>query len=177
MDVALKQLSDWTAQERSDLRTLNEAVYPPAQVKAWPGNQLKWSKAKWGVQVLDDADELASYVGVHVRRATHNQQQVTVGGLGGIKTHPQSRGRGYAGLGIRCAVNWFRERSVDFALLVCDQSLLAYYAGLDWQPFAGTLLTAQQEGTVEFTFNAPMVLDVCAPAPSSGVIDLLGPPW
>ena len=66
---------------------------------------------------------------------------------------------------------------VDFALLVCDNSLLDYYTRFGWQAFQGDLLTRQGGATGKFEFNKVMVADVSAQAPTAGHIDLMGAPW
>ena len=103
---------------------------------------------------------------------------MTVGGIGGVKTHLASRGRGFATAGIRLALDFFRERGeVDFALLVCEPALVPFYERLGWRRFPGDLLVTQRQATVSFTFNLPMTAPVRLEEPPGGTIDLLGPPW
>lgn len=175
--VKLKPIADWTKGERAALRRLSEAVYPPHEVAEWPGRELQWTTQELGVSVLDDG-ALVSYAGIVLRQASHDGQPVYIGGVGGVQTHPASRRRGYAAHGLRRATEFFHEQpDVEFALLVCEPTLIEYYSRLGWKEFEGRLLTSQSGMTVEFKFNRVMVLDVHAAAPKSGVIDLLGPPW
>jgi GNAT superfamily N-acetyltransferase len=93
-------------------------------------------------------------------------------------THPAARGRGYAAQGIRRAVEFFREQGdVAIAILVCEPGLLEYYGRLGWRAFDGRLLVRQHGESANFTFNRVMVHDVDAASPTSGTIDLMGPPW
>ncbi len=64
-----------------------------------------------------------------------------------------------------------------FGLLVCEPGLIDYYARLGWIEFGGTLLTLQEGESVPFEFNRVMLIGVGARPPSSGLIDLKGPPW
>jgi hypothetical protein len=90
----------------------------------------------------------------------------------------RARGQGLAGLGIRRALQFFREqRSVDFALLVCEPSLLNYYTRLGWRQFAGQLLVRQHGVETEFTLNRVMTHGVRSEGPAAGTINLCGPPW
>ena len=122
-------------------------------------------------------DRLISYVGAIERDGLHNSHPERNGGVGDVMTHPDARRKGMAPLGISRAIELFGERGQQFGLLLCDPSLLGYYARLGWREFGGTLLTKQHQDTVEFTFNRVMVTDVTTPAPADGVIDLQGPPW
>lgn len=101
----------------------------------------------------------------------------TIGGIGGVKTHPQARGRGYAAEVMREASRLWKERLVDFGLLVCEPDLIDYYRRLGWTEFNGELLTLQKGQSVPFEFNKVMLLGVQSQPPHTGVIDLQGPPW
>ena len=96
----------------------------------------------------------------------------------GVKTHPSSRRRGLAKVGIQRAIEFFREQAdIGFAVLVCGVHLIAYYERLGWREFSGQLLVQQHGSTVEFTFNRIMTYGIQRAAPEAGTIDLLGPPW
>ena len=159
-------------------------MYLPEDNADWPGRHLEWAHSQWDVFVAsnfveNDDQKLVSYTGIVVREAAHNGSPVRVGGVGSVKTHPAARGRGYAAAGLRRAMEFFGEQqpSIDFALLVCDPSLLVYYSEHGWQKFTGDMLTSQSSRTEKFTFNRVMVSSVRSSAPSSGTIDLMGPPW
>jgi hypothetical protein len=176
--VSMGPVSRWTEEQVREYRELTEAVYPPEENADWPGRKLEWAQATVGVRVVDPSGWLVSYVGVLTRNALLDGRPVVIGGIGGVKTHPDARGLGYAALGLTQATEWFREQPrVDFGLLVCDSSLLDYYGRLGWLRFDGRLLTSQNGTTVEFTFNQVMTQPIHFPAPRSGVIDLQGPPW
>jgi aminoglycoside 2'-N-acetyltransferase I len=176
--VSLDRPADLSETDRAALRALSEAVYPPADWADWPGRRIEWAPAEWCVRFFDEAGELASYVGVLVRLATLDGRPVVVGGIGGVKTHPAARGRGYAAAGLKRAVEYFRaEAGVGFGLLVCDPGLVGYYARLGWQEFDGRLVVRQHGATADFTFNRPMTIPVRSDAPVAGMLDLNGPPW
>ena len=178
MTITLDRLAELTDADRDELRALSAAVYPPAEAGSWSGAALEWSPAAWGVRVRDDDGALLSYVGITLRDAGYEARPVRVGGIGGVKTHPAARRRGFAARGMQRAVDFFREqRDVDFGLLVCAPHLLAYYGGLDWRAFGGRLIVRQRGATVEFTYNRVMTYGVRSPAPHDGTIDLQGPPW
>lgn len=176
--LSLDRVADLSESELAAVRALGLAVYPPAEWADWPGKRIEWAAAEWCVRVWDEGGELASHVGVHLRQARHDGRALRVGGVGGVKTHPTARCRGYAAQGLRRAVEFFREQSeVAFALLVCEPRLLGYYGHLGWQEFPGRLVVTQHGAVAEFTFNRVMVHGVQSEAPSAGTIDLCGPPW
>ena len=175
--VQFSPSSEMTAAEREELRALSLAVYPPADWVDWPGRHIEWSDPEWGVRIRDEHGALVSYTGVIVRSAAVDGRSVLVGGVGGIKTRPDARGRGYARMGVEKALEFFRTMDVDFALLVCEPELVAYYGALGWTEFDGRVLVLQRGLVEEFTFNRVMTHDVRGAAPAKGVIDLQGPPW
>jgi hypothetical protein len=77
-----------------------------------------------------------------------------VGGIGGVKTHPALRGRGFATTAIQRALDFFQEQGdVDFGLLVCESSLVPFYERLGWGSLPGDLFVTQRQATVPFTFQ------------------------
>ncbi len=128
--------------------------------------------------MFDDAGALVSYAGVLVRDARSDGRAVRIGGIGGVRTHPEFRRRGLAALAMGRAVEFFRAcGDVDFALIVCEPRLLRTYGRMGWREFTGELWTLQHGAGERFTFNRVMTHDVRGPAPVDGVIDLCGPPW
>jgi GNAT superfamily N-acetyltransferase len=172
----LHQVADMTADEVSALRALSLAVYPPEVMAAWPGLAIEWEPAAWRI-IGWDGNEALCHIGVFLRDAKWNDRDVRVGGIGGVKTHPAARGRGFASTAIRLAFDFFRKHNADFALLVCEPKLIAFYERLGWQTLPGKLLVMQRGATVPFTFNLCMTAPLQLAEPLTGVIDLLGPPW
>ena len=122
--------------------------------------------------------EVISHVGLVVRAGSVDGAPVTIGGVGGVKTHPRAEGRGYASAALRHAASILREEHhAAFSLLVCLDHLLPFYRRLGWEVFDGRLLVDQPTGRAVFTVNRPMVLSGQSAAPRGGTIDLQGPPW
>ncbi len=174
----VRKVADLAAAEQSALRTLSLAVYPPATASAWPGRAIEWAAPQWSV-VGWEADGVAlCHVGVVLREARWNQRAVKVGGIGGVRTHPASRRRGFAGTAIQRALDFLHEQGdVDFGLLVCEPALISFYERLGWRRFLGDLLVTQRQATVPFTFNLPMTTPLRLRESLVGTIDLLGLPW
>jgi aminoglycoside 2'-N-acetyltransferase I len=174
----LHGVADLTAGEQAALRTLALAVYPPEVSAAWPGRTIEWAPHQWCIVGWDAEGAAVCYVGVILRDARWNDRAVRVGGIGGVKTHPASRGRGLATTAIQRALGFFPvQGSVDFGLLVCEPSLVPFYERLGWHRFPGELLVAQRQATVPFTFNLAMTTPVRLRESLPGTIDLMGLPW
>lgn len=165
-----------TTEEQAALRDLSVAVNPPDLAAVWPGREIEWARPQWHVICWSQGQAL-SHVGAVIRNAVADGKAVKIGGIGGVKTHPQARRRGLAAQGIHLALERFARLGMDFALLVCECSLIPLYERLGWKPHSGGLLVSQRGQPVPFTFNVPMTHPVANRIPPDGVIDLKGPPW
>jgi GNAT superfamily N-acetyltransferase len=174
----LRRVANLSSDEQSALRTLSLAMYPPETTSTWPGHAIEWASAQWSVIGWDASGEALCHVGIILREALWNQRPVKVGGIGGVKTHPASRKRGFATTAIQRALDFFREQGdVDFALLVCEPALIPFYERVGWRRFPGDLFVTQKQATIPFTFNLPMTVSIRLRESLGGRIDLLGPPW
>ena len=124
----LRPVADLSAGEQAAVRTLALAVYPPEVAAAWPGRAVEGAQHQWGVVGWGDGGAALCYVGVVLREARWNDRAVKVGGIGGVKTHPAFRGRGFATAAIRLALDYFHgQGGADFGLLVCEAGLVPFY--------------------------------------------------
>lgn len=179
LQISLDRDTDLNAHDRAELRALSEAVFPPDVDAAWPGHNIEWAPAEWWVRIWTTSDPtLVSCARLVLRDATHNGQPLLIGGIGGVKTHPDWRRRGLAALAVRRAFEFFHAQPVvAFALITCEPALIPYYSRRGWREFHGTVLVTQRGLPAAFTFDHIMVHDVRSAAPAAGIIDLRGPPW
>ncbi len=127
--------------------------------------------------LVTDNGELVSHVGLFLRNCDWDGRLVRVGGIGGVATAEPQRRLGFASVGMKAAIAALtRDHDVDFGLLFCEAHNIAFYRGLGWQPFGGTVLAEQPEGRIHHNSVAPFVYDLKV-APRTGVIDLRGLPW
>jgi aminoglycoside 2'-N-acetyltransferase I len=175
--VTVERMAAWDESSLDERAELSKAVYPPDEAADWPGRHIEWSRPEWGVAVRDEEGRLISYAALQLREATHDGADVVIGGVGGVMTHPDRRGQGYAGVAMQAAADFFAANGADFGLLVCEDRLIPYYRRLGWEVFQGEVVTLQHGEPTVFSFNRVMVKDVAATAPRQGVIDLHGPPW
>jgi GNAT superfamily N-acetyltransferase len=172
--VSTEELSD---NQKAAIAKLRGTVYPPEVIATLPDRFFSWAAPQWSVFLWED-DEIISRVGMFVRRIVSNGEEKTIGGVGGVMTHPSREGKGYASQAMREASRRFEaDLKVSYALLFCHPHLVAFYKRLGWKPFEGKLLVEQPGGKVEFSVHGPMVLDIKEPAPFGGSLDLNGLPW
>jgi len=148
--------------------------------------KLSWGHVKCAhadLRVLIDAPEdaaepgLACHVGIFFRDATWDGRKVHIGGIGGVSTRADCRGRGYATLGLNAAIATMRDHeAIRFAMLFCEPHNEAYYQARGWHRFQGEVYAEQPQGRVRFEAMAPFVFDFTR-KPRDGVIDLCGLPW
>jgi aminoglycoside 2'-N-acetyltransferase I len=109
----------------------------PLMDAVWPDHvmaELSWKDVKWAhadLRVLIDAPEeevkpgLACHAGIYFRTAIWNGRKISIGGIGGVATREDCRGRGYAGIALGAAVQTLRQHeAVRFALLFCEPHIL-----------------------------------------------------
>jgi aminoglycoside 2'-N-acetyltransferase I len=157
---------------------LMAAVWPPHVMEKRPWRHIKWAHAD--LRVLIDAPEggLACHVGIYFRTISWNGRKVHVGGIGGVSTREDCRGRGYATLALDAAIHTMRANdAVKFAILFCEPHNYAFYQARNWHPFTGEVYCEQPEaGRIRFDAMAPFVFEI-ARAPRQGTLDLCGLPW
>ena len=172
--VATDELSN---PQKNGIQKLRSAVYPPEVLATLPGIAFTWASPQWSV-LLWAGDELVAKVGLLVRDVSSNGEIKSIGGIGGVMTHPARQGQGLAGQAMREAPRLFDEElKVAYALLFCRPHLVEFYKRLMWKPFQGQVFVEQPQGKIEFSANGAMVLDVNESAPLNGSLDLNGLPW
>jgi aminoglycoside 2'-N-acetyltransferase I len=161
-----------------DAEPLFSAVWPPHIVATLPWAAITFANADLRVLVRDESDEVVCHVGVYLRDVTWDGRTLHAGGIGGVLTREDARGRGYASIALNAAIQTLKdERSVDFGLLFCEPYRAPYYIARGWKPFDGEIYAEQPDkGRVRFEAIAPHVFDLRR-ALRKGVIDLCGLPW
>jgi aminoglycoside 2'-N-acetyltransferase I len=156
---------------------LHTAVFGPEIVGKLPWGHIEWAHAN--LRVLIDAPEggLACHVGIYFRTIDWNGNKIHVGGIGGVMTRQDCRGRGYASLAITAAIDTMRaNEATRFVLLFSEQHNFAFYRARGWESFTGEVWCEQPDGRIRFDLMAPFVFDIKR-APRQGRIDLCGLPW
>jgi aminoglycoside 2'-N-acetyltransferase I len=158
-------------------KPLFDAIWPPEVIATLPWAGIVFAKAEWRVFIQDETEGVVCHVGIHRREATWNGRKARIGGIGGVLTRADFRGRGYAGLALDAAIRTLRdEGAIDFALLFCEPHNAPFYMGRGWKPFDGEVYAEQGGNRVRFEAMAPYLYGLKR-APLKGTIDLCGLPW
>lgn len=178
MHVELVEATKMSDAEAGALRALTAAVYPPKpRADAGPARQ-EWAPPQWSIMIRDLDQQLVAHVGVLTRLGLCDDEAILIGGIGGVKTHPSQRRKGYAGAGLRRAIEFLQEEAaVDISLLFCGPRLRGYYQRFGFGAFAGETLARRDGATVLFPRDEIMVMPVVKPMPPCAVLDLCGLPW
>jgi GNAT superfamily N-acetyltransferase len=167
-----------------EVKRTDELTEPArAHIDAWLIQQFgdesgdyEWSDVDWHVMLRVDG-QLVSHVEIVERTGTVDGRPVRLGGIGGVVTLPEWRGRGLATAGLERAAALMRdELQVAFGLLICDERTIPFYSRLGWQVVEGPLMFDQPSGKVVFD-GVTMVLPCVQQEWPEGTIDLCGFPW
>lgn len=172
MRILFNSFDDLSDADRTELQTLATAVYP--EPPAFPPRE--WDPGQWCVRYWTDEGVLVSSLRVCIRTGYVGRKKLQIGGIGGVKTHPDHRSKGYAKTIVTEAVDYL-ESVADFGLLVCKPELIPFYSLQGWEPFGGEFVVEQFGVQEVFEYNKVMLLDLQKPAPTKGKIVLPGPPW
>jgi aminoglycoside 2'-N-acetyltransferase I len=167
--------SSWEAVEK----LIDEVVWPPDVVETLVWRDVAWAHADQRVIVREDnaPHDVVCHVGLFTRTAARwNDREVTIGGIGGVATHPDRRKSGLATAAMRAAMQCFAREGKDFAVLFCEPDRYGFYESLGWHRFEGEVFAEQPQGRVRFDLMATFVYDLKI-APRGGTIDLRGLPW
>jgi GNAT superfamily N-acetyltransferase len=164
-------------------RTNELAESERAYIDAWLIQQFaeesgdyEWSDVDWHV-LLRVNGQLVSHVEIVERIGAVDGRPVKLGGIGGVVTLPEWRGRGLATATLeRAAAFMCEELQVAFGLLICGRDMIPFYSRLGWQVVAGPLVFDQPGGKVVFD-DVTMVLPCVGQEWPEGAIDLCGLPW
>lgn len=168
----------WEAAEK-----LLDIVWPDHLMETAAWRDVVWAHADRRVMVREDAPphDLVCHAGLYTRNALWNGKDVTIGGIGGVATHPDKRKSGLATAAVQAAVQYFKGedfkgKALDFAVLFCEPHNYAFYRNLGWRQFDGDVFAEQPQGRIRFDVMATFVHDLKL-APRDGTIDLRGLPW
>ena len=172
---AAAQLSDENAEA---LEALHAAVYPPQPRAQTEWSKQEWALPQWHILLRDEDDQFISHVGAVTRYCLCDRVEILLGGIGGVMTHPSQRGKGYAGAGLRRALDFlWHDMQVDMSLLFCAPRMRSYYRRFGFSSFAGDTLVRQGGAKTICPRNEVMVMPAMKPLPQCALLDLRGLPW
>ena len=155
---------------------LHPLVYPPENPHTAVWAAVQWAHAEHRFVLSQDGRPF-SHVALHIREGLANGRPARIAGIGGVMTDPAHQGRGHA----RRLLALAHEKAVAchaaFAVLVCEEKNVPFYAAQGWRKFDGTMIHQQEGRSLGWTLSPVMVRDVAGRAPRRGMIDLRGKPW
>jgi predicted N-acetyltransferase YhbS len=137
----------------------------------------RWAAPTWMFLGFEGA-QLVSFLSVVDRDATGDARPLHLLGLNNVITEPAARGRGHARRLNAEALRFMTAQDPSaVGLLFCADDLLAFYGGLGWQPYAGTVIVSQPDGDRPWSSNC-MLHGLGKPPPLDlQQIHLRGLPW
>ena len=137
MQLDFKATAQLNDDEAEALSALSAAVYPPQPSVDKVASRIQWADPQWSILIRDEDHQLVSHVGALTRLGLCDGEQILIGGIGGVMTHPAQRRKGYAAAGVRRATDFLRqELEVDISLLVCGTDLLCFYQRFGFSAFS-----------------------------------------
>lgn len=170
MGVEIRLASELTAEEWRALFAWGEDIF------GVEGNAYQWRPKNWHFVVEEDGRTLA-HVGVLKAAVIAGGREVTVGGVGGVVSVPEARGRHlvHDAMG-RAAEFMCGELGVEFGMLFCLERLVAFYARQGWRLVEDEVEFEQPAGKVASTFRV-MVRPCGGREWPAGKVEVPGLPW
>jgi aminoglycoside 2'-N-acetyltransferase I len=167
--IEIKRNDKLASSEQRSIRDL-------AQVFGAAASDYTWAPVDWHVLVWIGR-RLVSHVEIIERTGTVDGRAVRLGGIGGVASAPEWRGRGHATRAMEEATRFLcTELNAEFGLLLCGQEMTPFYRRLGWKTVDGPLVFDQPAGKVTQD-GVVMVLPCAGQEWPSGTIDLCGLPW
>jgi aminoglycoside 2'-N-acetyltransferase I len=174
-DVQVEILAgcDLTTEKRDQAERMVRSIFGKSY------DEYLWGRNDWYILVHVNG-VLACHITITdriVRVGPQGEHNLRVGGIGGVATLPEFRGRGLASLAMNRAAAFMRAQyAADFGLLVCSEILQPFYSGLGWLPISDPM-TYDQPGR-KIQNEGPLLYLPCRQANwPSGPVDLNGFPW
>lgn len=127
--------------------------------------------------VCYENEQAASHVGMLQHTVKVNDQPISVGGIGGVITHPEHQGKGFAKVLMKEAENYFKKKwHLEFGMLFCFDRLLPFYKSMGWQHIQDDVYVFNKTEKVIWT-DEMMVLPLTAKQWPKGDVDIDGYFW
>ncbi len=166
-------------------RLLATAFHKPGQTEEehWASNDRYGSDDKVGYALTHVGDRLVGGMLLLERALPYGGRTVRLGGIGGVATHPDWRGRGIAEATLRAAMDDLRRRGAEVAYLCAVPELgRRLYAKVGFAPL-GRPYTYRGRSGKEYTDHDGWLAPLTDPAlcaamlADTATLDLAGSNW
>jgi GNAT superfamily N-acetyltransferase len=144
----------------------------------WYGEQFWQERPPFACRILARAgDEIVGHLGIGTRVVAAGDQDVRIGGIGGIRTREAWRGRGIATLLLHRAAEAMRDDlGLSFGFMTCRPDVAPVYLRVGWQDVPGP--TVVGEGDDATTYGGlSLILPLADATWPEGRINLRGKSW
>jgi aminoglycoside 2'-N-acetyltransferase I len=170
ISILIKQAKSLTKVELQEWSTLLREVFGNGE------DEMEWADIDWNV-LVKLGNKLVSQVDIIDRIAQVGYHKVRLGGIGGVGTLPEFRGRGFAGMALASAAIFMeKEMGVDFGFLFCSPEMVSFYSRLNWQ-VKDAPVYYDQPGRKVLLDGKAMILACIRNAWPDGEVDVSGYPW
>jgi aminoglycoside 2'-N-acetyltransferase I len=171
INIQIKAASQLTPSEQKSLSDLLERVF-----RDDPHAGLSYATTEWNVLVYA-GDVLASNVDIVQRAINAGERTVRVGGIGGVATLPEYRGRGLASQAMSAAMKFVKDDlGLDFGVLLTNLHRQTFYEGMGWKVISEPAYFDQPSGKV-VNDGLTMILALTGKPWPPGEVDFCGLPF
>lgn len=137
----------------------------------------EWAEPEW-YAIAHTRDDVIGHLTILRRRVSVAGQPLWVGGIGGVITRAEYRGRGVATALLMHAADFLKESlEVEFGLLLCRHEVAPVYQKVGWVTVAGPTSFAQSSGLHTYPRETMILPCLLGREWPEGQIDLCGLPW
>ena len=137
----------------------------------------RWRPKEWHFIVEEEGRPLA-HVGVAKVSVTAGGREATVGGVGGVVSTPDGRGRHLVHDAMRRAADFIcGELEAEAGMLFCLDRLVSFYARQGWRLIDDEVEIEQPDGRVVSPHFRSMVLPCGGREWPAGRVEIEGLPW
>lgn len=168
--IEIKKIKNLSQKEQDEVYQLLTVVFE-ADISQWT-----WSLDDYRLLVRM-GDSIVSHVAMIERTCLVNAQPIKVGGVGGVGTLPEWRGRGLASLAMQQTADFLKNQlKVEYGMLFCANEMVPYYQRLGWRMVDAPV--SFEEHAVKMQCDCPVMYLPCEklywPA---GNVDVCGTLW
>ena len=177
LQITFEVADSLSKEQREEIDAVDHLAF---SMEGGDDESIEWAMSSTWFVLGRLGGRLVSLIGVLDRTIQVAGQNLAIGGIGGVATHPDFQRRGFAAMLLQAAKEEMLRRSsshsYDFAMLFCDLKKATYYAKQGYYLIHNPIYILQSAGRVLFE-EYQMVLPLSGKPWPEGDVDVNGPPW